>query len=434
MTPSAQQHQLSFARLAGDPHSLLYFFRFLACGANGLPSNVRQHFSGLGAWQGVNGFSESLRQFTNAADDTDVLLTSRSATLMQMGSNRLADSCQRVLTVDLLWPPYRRVLTTACRRQGVSLTICPLRTAALFDEVSPDELAQRVCDAYIENCCDGLVLPLIDHRGIFLPIPQIASQLREAGHAPKQFVVDVSQAIGHIEIDFESLGCDLAIGGAHKWLGGYHPLGIGIAKNSFPKKGSQCLLSDPILRLTQEAAGHHTVRHGETAAILPLITAAGALADLWQLSIAERLSVRLANRRLLASLLVDVGWQPLRSETEQHGILVSRCPVGSHRLSGSALRESLADQGIAATCYANGLVRFSMPSTPLTETDLRYIRDVVTPIQNRAFLLSPSVSLPKRKRSSPCPMVESTTVQPAGSTRPTEIKPFNPTTTENSVV
>jgi len=433
MTPSAQQLQLSFAHLAGDPHSLLYFFRFLTQGTSGLPHDVQQQFSGLEAWQGVDGLTESLRQLTKAPDDADVLLTSRSATLMQMGSDRLANSCQRVLTVDLLWPPYRRILTRACRRQGVKLSICPLRTAALFEEVSSHGLAQRVCDAYIENRCDGLVLPLIDHRGIFLPIPQIIAQLRASGHSPQQFVVDISQAIGHTEIDFQSLGCDLAIGGAHKWLGGYHPLGIGIAKNGFQEKGSQRLPSDPILRLTQEAAGRLTSRHGETAAILPLITAAGALADLQQFSVAERLAVRVANRRLLASLLVYAGWQPLRSQIEQHGILLSRYPTDGKRVAGTALRESLADKGIAATCYANGLVRFSMPSTPLTETDLRSIRDAVTPIQNRPFLLPIPASLPKRKRSFPCPMVESTTVQPAGSMRPTEIKPFNPTTTENSV-
>ncbi len=433
MTPSAQQLQHSFARLAGDPHSLLYFSSFLVHGINGLPKSVQQQFSGLGAWHGVEGLTEALRQLTKAPGNADIFLTSRSATLMQLGSNQIANSCRRVLTVDLLWPPYRRILTTTCRRKGVKLTICPLRTAALFNEAPTHTLGQMICDAYIQNRCDGLVLPLIDHRGISLPIPQIAAQLREADHSPKQFVVDVSQAIGHTKIDFKSLDCDLAIGGAHKWLGGYHPLGIGITKNDFLKNMPR-VPDDPILRLTQEAAGILTARHGETAAILPLITAAGALADLRQFSVAQQLAVRLANRRLLASLLVDAGWQPLRSETEQHGILLARSPVGSHRLSGSALRELLADKGIAATCYANGLVRFSMPSTPFKETDLRNMCDAVTPSQNRPFLLPTPVSLPKLKRSFPCPMVESTTVQPAGSIRPTTAKLEFTTKMESSVV
>ena len=372
MSLSAQQLQINFARLAGDPHGLLYFSEFLSQGGRACPEDWRTRFPGLDAWRGAVGFSASVRRLVGASLDDEVLFASRSATLMQLAAEQVAGFCRRVLTVDLLWPPYRRIMAKACRQACVSLVVTPLRASALFADATTDELAAAVCRAYREQGCDGLVLPLIDHRGITVPVAEIATRLRSIGCQPKQVIVDASQTLGHVPIDVTTLGCDWLIGGAHKWIGGYHPLGIGVGVAA-PRTSvdvRSLVSSDPLLRLIQESAGRTTARHGETAAILPLLTAAGAIDDIERQPVEHRLAVRLANRHRLAHALEEVDWRPLRLRTEHHGILVARPATEWLGNPNANLRDTFAGLGIAATSYANGLVRFSLPDRPFDDEDV----------------------------------------------------------------
>lgn len=432
MSPSAQQIQTNFARLAGDPHGLLYFREFLLRGAQACPGAWRTRFPGFDHWGGVQGLAASMRRLTHASPHAEVLFASRSATLMQLAAEQLVTSSERVLTVDLLWPPYRRLLAQACRRAGVSVVVSPLRTAALFAGANPDEMAAAVCRAYREQGCDGLALPLIDHRGITVPVGEIVARLRTSGCVPKQTIVDASQAIGHVPIDVSSLGCDWLIGGAHKWIGGYHPLGIGIVSGTTRLKNSSAAVSDPLLRLTQEAAGRKTTRHGETAAILPLLTAAGAIADLGGHAVEERLNRRLANRTKLTSLLQQAGWQPLRTRTERHGILLAKPPIDLARYAGLMARELFASLGIIVTQYANAMVRFSLPDVPLSEFDMARLR-IASLLRDTRHSRGVTTPLPM-KGTLPCPTVEWTTVRPAVSTRPTTEESLTTTPTADSIV
>lgn len=370
MSPSAQRLQTAFARYAGDPHGLLYFGEFLRLGSSGLPSGLTSQVSDLSAWRGIDDLADSIRRLTRAREGADVHFASRSTSLMKLAANRLVASCQRVLTTDSLWSPYRRLLVRTSRRSGRAIFVASLRDAALNNEEPSDALAEIVCDASVQYRCDGLVLPLLDHRGVSLPINQIVGGLTRLGRRPRYVVVDASQALGHIPINFESLACDLLIAGAHKWLGGYQPLGIGLSRASAEHSFRDSFVNDPLFRLTQEAAGLATVRHGETAAVLPLLTAAGALADLENYSVDQRLQIRQANRQRLAAVLNAAQWRVIRRRAENHGVLVAR-PTGRRpRLSSRARRLLLFDYGVVATTYASGLVRFSLPCKPLSESDL----------------------------------------------------------------
>ena len=196
MSPSAQHLQNSFARLAGDPHGLLYFSEFLSHGAQACPADWNLRFPGLANWRGVKGLTQSVRELTGASQTAQVLFASRSATLMHLAATQLADSCQRVLSVDLLWPPYRRILARECRQVGTSIAVCSLRTLALSGNATPDELMAAVCRAYRKQGCDGLVLPLIDHRGITLPAADITARLRKTGFMPKLVIVERTPTTG----------------------------------------------------------------------------------------------------------------------------------------------------------------------------------------------------------------------------------------------
>lgn len=432
MSPSAQQLQTNFARLAGDPHGLLYFSEFLLRGVQACPGAWRKRFPGLDDWRGVQGLAASVRWLTRASHNAEVLFTSRSATLMQLAAEQLAATCQRVLTVDLLWPPYRKILAKVCRQAGVPFFAAPLRSAALFAEATLDELTLAVCRTYREQGCDGLVLPLIDHRGITVPVAEIVAWLRSHGCLPKLTIVDASQAIGHVPIDISSLGCDWLIGGAHKWIGGYHPLGIAVVSGTTQLNTSRLSFTDPLLRLIQEVAGKHPARHGETAAILPLLTAAGAVADFGRRPSEERLTERLGNRIKLTSLLLHAGWQPLRSRSERHGILLARPSFDLARNAGLMLRELFVSFGITLTQYANGLVRFSLPDTPLTEFDWTRLRLASRPrdTSHSRGVLAPLLL----KGPLPCPTVEWTTARPAVSTKPTTEKLLTTTRMADSTV
>ena len=259
------------------------------------------------------------------------------------------------------------------------MVVCSLRNAALVDESSPQDLATRICESYVRSNCDSLVLPLIDNRGISLPVGEIVDRLRLAGRTPRQVVVDASQAIGHIPINLASLKCDFLICGAHKWVGGYHPLGIGVLAGSGEAIAQRALRSDPILRLTHEANGSLAIRHGETAAILPLLTAAGAISDFNHFTVEQRLANRVANRRRLVSLLLETNWYPIRVDAQPHGIVLARPPATRMHRRGVMQTRQFRPSGIALTCYENGLVRFSLPDQRFTQAEefliLRALKD-----------------------------------------------------------
>lgn len=373
MSPTAQRLHNSFARFAGDPHGLLYFRDFLSHGNEGCPSACPTKLLGLDAWRGLSGLTRSIRILTGAPSRAEVLFASRSATLMSLAAQRLASVCQRILTVDLLWPPYRRILSEACRLARVPTVVCPVRTASLLKEDSCDQLAARIREAVVHHDCDGLVLPLVDHRGVTLPVDAITRCLRDHGQVPKYVVVDGSQALGHVPINLQTLGCHFFVGGAHKWVGGYHPLGIGVTAEPSPTGIASLAAADPLLRLTHEAIGTVSARHGETAAILPLLTAAGAIADLDGAPVERSLRVRRANRKRLSEFMKTAGWRPVRAHAERHGILLAR-PPSTGRLLGDRIDcQPFVERGVAVTAYANGLVRFSLPRVPFTGQDMNQL-------------------------------------------------------------
>ncbi len=417
ISPSAQRIQIQFARLASDPQGLLYFGEFLSSGLLGGSLSSWQAVDPHQHWNGVQGLQKSLRYLVNAPGEAEVLLASRSATVMHIAAQQLAKHCDRVLTADLLWPPYRRILVDAFRRTSKSIRICSLRHAVIQLEASRSILTATICQAFDKHQCDGLLLPLIDHHGVTLPIADVVSTLRVRGHSLRQVVIDASQSLGHIPVDIPSIGCDLLIGGTHKWLGGYQPLGIGISLGHTGLNYSHLASLDPLLRLTQEQIGGCRSRHGETSAVLPLLTAAGALADSPPDIIKRRLEIRRANRREFTKLLTQSAWRTVRVAQEDHGIVLSRPPRCLRSHDEQSLRNALAMRGIAATVYPNGLVRFSMPHPYFSEKDLAVLR---TTLKGDSLYPCNHPSHTKGKPS--CPTVEPTIVQSVAATKQTKGK------------
>lgn len=362
---SVQQAQIEFARLTGDPRGLLYFADFLAGGFDAWPDAMQSSYPTLCHWRGVARLSESLRRNTNASGP--VAFASRTASLMQIAANDLSQRCRRVLTTDLLWQPYRDLLAQACRRRQAKLLVCRLRSDAFLPNASEASLGKKLAQTYLAAKCDGLVLPLIDHRGIALPVDSLVKSLRDAGRPPTRLIVDGSQAFAHVPIDLSSLKPDCFIAPAHKWLGGGHPLAMGVFSDRLDASLTQrCLRSDPLLRLTQEAARRIPPLHGETSPILPLITASTAFDSLSPQVVECRLAARLAQRRRLLGMLADMpAWKPLFLGLSPNGIALLRTQATTPAPSGQS--RTLARCGVVATQYRNGLLRISTPANPIAD-------------------------------------------------------------------
>lgn len=383
MSPTAQRMHAGFARLAGDPDGLLYFADFLHRGFVAWPEAMRQRHPELSAWRGIGGLADSVRSLVCDSQGRDVLFASRSASLFQLAAQHLASRSECIATVDLLWPPYRKLLARVCRRDGVRLSITRMRHLVYGRRASPLWIAEVVSSTALRARATGLVLPALTHRGLRFPVESTVERLKEASDR-LMTVVDASQAIGHTPLQSIAPWSDFLIAGAHKWLGSGQPLGIGVAKGrswreTIGRQLTDGSLNDPLMRLFAELSGDIAARHGETALWSPLLVAQGALDDVSAADQRCGLAARLFNRRRLVRILTDRGWRVLGTpEVTRCGIILARPPVSESGAAIESFAEILRRGRVCATTYRDGVVRFSMPDRCLESADLRALDSVAS--------------------------------------------------------
>ena len=289
--------------------------------------------------------------------------------LFSLSARRLARRCQRILLGDTLWPPYRRRLLAACREEQTPVVVCSLRDLVRRVGCADEAITHAVTTLASQEQCDGLALPLVDHFGTRLPVKRITRKLRGEG-VPLRVLLDASQAVGHVPLVLRGGWCDALVAGTHKWLGAGQPLGFAITEPSLVGQGGNLsrTVDDPLRRFTDELCGGASSSWGETAGILPLLTAAGAVADCSAGDVRDRVTARIDAKLRLAAKLREHGWG-VRAETEGSatGMLVAKSPSG--RRGADCLRRGLRRHRIVATVYPRSVVRFSMPSRGLTTPD-----------------------------------------------------------------
>jgi cysteine desulfurase/selenocysteine lyase len=162
---------------------------------------------------------QTLANFIKANNPEQIIFT-RSATeainLIAYGWAR-----QHLKAGDLVWVsqmehhsnflPWQRV----CREQGASLRIIPLDDAGRLDLDNADEL-------FSSKTRFIAVTQVSNVLGVINPIRQIVEQ---ASHYSIPVLVDAAQAVGHMQVDVEELGCDFLVASAHKMYG---PTGVGL--------------------------------------------------------------------------------------------------------------------------------------------------------------------------------------------------------------
>ena len=386
MSPSAQFAQMDFARFSGEAPGSLYFDQLLDRGFAAWPASLRRRYSRLHCWPGLAGIKNRIRKVTGATSSSRVLLANRSSELMRLTARLMFAECKTVLTTDLSWPNYQRILQTEARRVGARLLNLKLRHSILIDKMSAKEVVTRVESAVAQFRCHGLFVPIVDNLGIQLPVRDIAVRLRQS-EAIRFLAVDGAQTLAHVPVELESLGCDVFLAGCHKWVRAYNPMGLAVLANL----GSQAKLAadtrdmvatrvidDPLLRMTTELESGSLSRSGETVNLLPLFTCAGALNDLSRdkHTVSSALEQRLKNGDRLHEI-ADDNWRSVVPAQEMRSgihLLAGRTKYWSH-VTAKELRRRLHDAHISLTTYPHGYVRASMPCVAWSKCQKRILSE-----------------------------------------------------------
>lgn len=386
MSPTALLMHAEFVRLAAEDPCSLYTQQFLFHGANAV-ARLAERFPQLRRWHGVEELKSRIAQeFAGHSQSDQVLLASRTKSLMELVAPLLASRCRRVLVTDLIWPPYLRVLRKLISQSGSDVCFVSLRERLFHGELSHEDILDLLGNRFEREQCDGLFLPLVDHCGARLPIEQLTESLRQRNML-NCCVIDASQSFGHVETKRVAPAVDLMFGGAHKWVSAYLPLGIGLVGNATTRDEIRRLLglghnADPLLMMLESAHHGDLKDPRETVNITPLLACRGALADL---PFRQQPLSQPRNHELTVELFRKTGWRPLLPQRAlQTGILLGQADRKSLRIAeSSTVRRLFQESGLAVTTYPGGYVRLSLPFQAFTTADLDLITSACT-------LLTPS--------------------------------------------
>ncbi|HVX09898.1 MAG TPA: aminotransferase class V-fold PLP-dependent enzyme [Pirellulales bacterium] len=374
MSRRAQQAHIDFARLASEEGGSKFFERFLREGAESWSAAARTRFPGLAGWRGIASLKASLRQLAGSSPELPVLVVSRSSQLMKFAARLLFQSCRHVMATDLGWPPYREILDSEARRAGRTVTTVSLRNLLMCDCIDIDDVMNATRERFLSAGCDGLFLTAVSHHGLRLPCEKLVRAL-EAAREVRSVVIDGAQDFCHASADLNHEYCDMYLAGCHKWLGAFHPMGLGFYGRRSSTRMIETLvgtlltsgeLDDPLLTFTTQIESTRLDGETETVGLIPLFTCQGAADDALEhpCSLPDVLSQRQANVIETSSLAAACGWQPLLpAEAFRTGILLVQAERQRTRQnSADELRDAFAANGVALTAYEKGIARLSMPA------------------------------------------------------------------------
>ncbi len=369
MSPRACRASIDFARLACEHGSTLYSDDFFRFGSASLSDASRERYPGLRDWQGPQQLSRQLSQLMGVPSVDQILFASRSASLMKCAAKLLFRRCRNVLITDLTWPAYERILRREERRTGNRIHKVAVRQQLLQGRLAPSELIDRLAEQFASLHCDGLFLPLVDNLGLHLSDPEIVSRIRSQSEL-RFCVIDGAQAFRHVPLELDRDYCDFMVAGCHKWLCAHNPMGLGILGRSssrdyitstiarWLKNGT---IDDPLMVYSQELITGDHFPFGETAPILPLLTANAAAID--ASDSATEISPE-QSRRDVIECVRQAGWTVVSPESDYASRILLIRPSKIDRSPAMAshhLRRRLLEHQIAATTYDGSLVRLALP-------------------------------------------------------------------------
>lgn len=371
MTPAAKDAQLDFVRLSAEEPSSLYFEQFLRDGFSAWPLAYQNRFPGLRTWTGIAGLKRSLQQVAGAPASWATLLASRSLSLVQLGASCMFRVCRNVLTTDLSWSTYQHVIELRARRTSNRVTTVSLRDQILKRKWTTHDVGRFLVQAFVDNHCDGLFLPAVDHLGIRLPIWEIVHGIEQAGEQ-RFCLIDAAQAFCHVPLD-ECVQCaDFVVAGSHKWMGAYLPTGVAWFGQHRSRETIQQRLryqlasgriGDPLLQFTEQLDADELDGHSETVNLANLFACAGAATDHLNRSQSPLHGTRWNLDDMLAVVSPPASdWHPLRpaEPMQSRVVLFDTKDPATMNQPADALRQIWLDAGLVVSAYAGGRVRTSL--------------------------------------------------------------------------
>ena len=392
MTPRAQQAHFDFARLAGEEGGSFHFERFLRRGAEGGSHSLAGRYPGLAGWTGIGGLKESLRSLAKSQPELPVLVASRSAQLMRLAARLLVHRCHNVLTSDLGWPSYHDILVSECRSRNQAVTMIALRDAMVRGQMTVDEVVASVRDEFLRRGCDGLFLTAVSNLGYRLPVERIVRAV-EAVRQVWFVVIDGAQEFAHVSADLRHEYCDLYLAGCHKWLGAYHPMGLGFYGRRRSRSFIETVLShllgageldDPLLRFSTQLETDALDGTSETVGLASLFSCQGAVADALEGGDmpSRCLPGRVESLMAAATVAASAGWRPLlASAAFRTGILLLQAEREKKKeLPAPELRRAFSERGVALTAYDGGIIRLSMPGEGWRPGEIEQLQGVLAAV------------------------------------------------------
>jgi hypothetical protein len=267
-------------------------------------------------------------------------------------------------------------------RRDCSVHKVAVRSRLLQGGVSAAELIDHLGNEYTRSECDGLFLPLVDNLGVRLPVFDITRHLRNLAEL-RFCVVDGAQAFGNVPLELEADYCDFMIAGCHKWLCAHTPMGVGfLGRRSSQQSLSEALsrwlhsgaVDDPLIVFSDELVTGRANPFGETAPILPMLTANAAAVD----AVARTHNSAKDTRHAVQAVVLEAGWEVVSPQLA----FASQIILIRKKLTTCVkeLRRRLLENSIAATVYDDGLVRLAIPFGDFPESARRQLHSALVAV------------------------------------------------------
>ena len=337
-------------------------------------------------WRGLSGFQKSMLDCFEASDENRFFLASNSAALVKSTAQAIFLSSRAVFCTDLIWPRYRSILNRAAEGWAKQLNVMPVR--GWLKHASTAEIVEKIALAFIASGSDALFLTAISSDGFKLPIRQIVHCIQQKREI-RFIAVDGAQEFAQCD-HTENWGvADIYLFSSHKWLGGYHPLTMGLygkrrscdfLETTVARMVNNDSIEDPLLRFQESFRSGvlEAASPKETINILPILAASGALHDLLTHARSDNnINSLKRNRESIAAIVESSEWNFVNDISEQD--LQTQVATLQHKSGRSwswhRTSKLFKANGIVCSAYDGGVARLSLPKRNLTSHELTRIGD-----------------------------------------------------------
>lgn len=287
------------------------------------------------ATNAVEAARDSIQSLINAADRRAVVFTSGTTAAINLVAWGLIDYFQpgdRILVSAMEHHANLVPWQLLARRTGAVIEVIPLKDDASLDMAAYEALLAN--KPKLVACCH-----VSNTLGLINPVEAICAKARQAGALT---LIDGAQAIAHLKVDIQAIGCDFYAFSGHKMFG---PTGVGVLAGRLESLGELLPFmggGEMIDKVSFEGVTFNALPHRLEAGTGPIseIIGLGAAANMLRTLDAS------AYEAELTAFLLD-GLAALPVKVLGQGPRVSLVSISADGVHHSDLAHYLAGKGIA---------------------------------------------------------------------------------------